>query len=113
MQNDPVEFRTVLPTLEAMKIGIVKAEHQFFADINQLISEKNITGTMATSLMNDYSYTNNIANNLVEIGSILFKSHDAEMSEVEQSLQLDKSELAEAIAIRKASEKRSLKNENQ
>ncbi len=112
MQNDPDEFRTALPTLEAMKVGILEAEQQFFTDINQLISKKHITGVMATSLMNDYSYTNNIANNLFEIGSILFKSHNAEMSKVEQSLQLDELEITEAIAVRKASEKRSHNNEN-
>ncbi len=113
MQNDPDEYRTVLPTLEAMKVGIIEAERKFFTDINQLISEKHITGTMATSLMNDYGYSNNIANNLIDIGSTLFKSHDLEMSEIEQSLQLDEIEIAEAIAIRKASEKGSQKSENQ
>ncbi|KAG1650284.1 hypothetical protein GQR58_028187 [Nymphon striatum] len=105
MKNDPDEFRTTIPTLEALKINILEQEQQFMADINQLISEKRITGAMATSLMNDNSYTNNIANKLIDIGSILFKSQDLEMHEVEESLRLDEQETVEAVATRKAKEK--------
>ncbi len=105
MEKDTDEFSTSLPTLEAMKIGIQEAERQFYIDINQHIREKHITGAMATSLMNDITYTNNIANNLLEIGTILFNTRDSEMREVEQSLMLDEQETAEAVAARKAIEK--------
>ena len=104
MQKDPDEFRAILPTIEAMKVGLVQADHQFIVDINQQIRESHITGAMATSLMNDNSYTNNIADKLLEIGTILFKSPDSEMHEVEQSLMLDEQETAEAVATRKTKE---------
>ena len=105
MDNDTDDFRTALPTLEAMKIGIQEADRQFYIDIDQYIRKKQITGAMATSLMNDNTYTNSIANNLLEIGTILFKSRDSEMDEVEQSLMLNEQETAEAVAVRKAKEK--------
>ena len=59
---------------------------------------------MATSLMNDNTYTNNIANQLLEIATILFKSSDTDIHEVEQSLMLDEQEIADAIATRKTKE---------
>jgi len=106
MQGDTDDSRTVVPTLEAMKVGIIKADQQFFIDIDQHIREKHITGVMATSLMNDNSYTNNIANNLLEIGSILFKSRDSGMHELEQSLMLDEQETIDAVATRKRVEEK-------
>ncbi len=112
MQADPDEHRTALATLEAMEVGIIDADKQFFIDINQLIRDKHITGAMATSLMNDHTYTNNIANKLIEIASILFKSQDTEVHEIEQSLMLDEEETAEAVAARKSTEKGSPHHES-
>lgn len=104
IEKDNDEERTILPTLEAIKIGIQETDHQFFLDIDNLIRKKHITGAMATSLMNDNSYTNNIATSLLEISTILFKSRNSAVREVEQSLMLDKKETAEAVAIRKTVE---------
>jgi phosphate:Na+ symporter len=112
MEKDTDDSRTALPTLEAMKVGIEEADHQFYIDIDQLIREKHITGAMATSLMNDNAYTNNIANNLLEIGTILFKSRDLEMHEVEQSLMLDEQETADAFENRKQKEEGSINCED-
>lgn len=105
MKNEKDDFRTVVPTLEAMKVGIIEADRQFFIDIDQHIREKHISGVMATSLMNDNSYTNNIANSLLEVGTILFRSRDPEMYKIEQSLMLDEQETADAVATRKMVEK--------
>lgn len=63
--------------------------------------------------MNDNNYTNNIANQLLEIATILFKSADADMHEVEQSLMLDEQETADAIAARKIKEQESVTHESQ
>ena len=95
-----------------MKVDVLEADKQFITDMNQLIREKHITGVMATSLMNDHSYTNNIANKLIEIGTILFKSQNTTLHEIEKSLMLDEKETVEAIAARKASEQGSLNHED-
>ncbi|WP_201574829.1 Na/Pi cotransporter family protein [Psychrobacter sp. H8-1] len=113
IQEDPDELRTVLPTIEAMRVDIMQADQRFVSDMNQLIRERKITGAMATSLMNDNNYTNNIANQLLEIATILFKSADADMHEVEQSLMLDEQETADAIAARKIKEQESVTHESQ
>lgn len=91
----------------------MQADQRFVSDMNQLIRERKITGAMATSLMNDNNYTNNIANQLLEIATILFKSADADMHEVEQSLMLDEQETADAIAARKIKEQGSVTHESQ
>jgi len=51
MQNDPDEYRTSMPTLEAMKITIMEDDQKFLVNINSLIREKRITGVMATSYL--------------------------------------------------------------
>ncbi len=101
IQNSPEKDRTTLATLEAVRIGIEEADKQFFTDIDKHIRKHHISGAMATSLMNDNSYANNIAQNLLEIGAILFKSHDSDIHEVEQSLMLDEQETADAMTTRK------------
>ena len=101
IERDNDEDRTIVATLEAIQVGIKEADQKFFNDIDKLIRKKYITGAMATSLMNDNSYTNNIASNLLEISTILFKSRNSAVYETEQSLMLDEQETEEAVAVRK------------
>jgi phosphate:Na+ symporter len=112
LENDPDDFRTMLPIIEAMKVDVAQADREFTSNINQLIRERHITGGMATSLMNDNNYTNNIANELLEIATILFKSPDTEIHDVEQSLMLDQKETAEAVAVRKIKEQEGIAHES-
>ena len=100
MQESTDELRVMLSTIEALRIGVGQADQRFIIDINQLIRESKVTGAMAISLMNDNTYTNNIANQLLEIAMILFKSSDADIYEIEQSLMLDEQEIADAMATR-------------
>ena len=105
IQQDSDEDRTATLTLEASKLQIAEADKRFFTDIDELIRKKHITGAMATSLMNDNSYTNNIAKSLLEIGTILFESRDPDLQEIERSLMLDEEETADAVAARKIKER--------
>ncbi len=105
LEKDPDEERIVLPTLEAMRQEMKQADEQFFNDIDQHIRAHHITGTMATSLMNDNSYAKQIAKKLLKIATILFKNRDTTMHEVEQSLQLDEQEIADALRADKNTDK--------
>ena len=104
IEKIPEKERVALPALEAMKIELKEADKQMLKDIDALIRKHHITGEMATSLMNDNYYANNISRNLLKIGKILFKSRNQEMHEVEQSLMLDDTETADAIAARHSKE---------
>ena len=108
MQDDPDELRTMISTIEALRVGVTQADQRFIVDVNQLIRDRKVTGAMATSLMNDNNYTNNIADQLLEIAMILFKSSDADIHKVEQSLMLNEQEVADAIATRKTKEQGSV-----
>lgn len=104
LQSVPEEDRVSVSTLEAMKIEIKEADKKIFMEIDELIRKQHITGVMATSLMNDNYYANNIARNLLKIGKTLFKSKNSAMHEVEESLLLDDKETAQALAARKSVE---------
>jgi phosphate:Na+ symporter len=104
MQKDAEEDRTIMPTIEALKLSESEADNLFLKNIDHHIRHEHITGAIATSLMNDNTYAGNIAENLIEIGSILFKSQDSEMDDVERSLMLDEDEQADAVAERKYKE---------
>lgn len=85
IQDCPDELRRT-STIEALRVDATQADERFNIDINQLIHDKKITGVMATSLMNDNNYANNIANQLLEIATILFKDTDTDMHQAEQNL---------------------------
>lgn len=104
LQSAPEDERVAMSTLEAMRIEIKDANKRIFTDIDELIRKHDISAKMATSLMNDSYYANNIAKNLLSIGKILFKSRNSAMDDVEQSLLLDEEETAKAIAARKSLE---------
>lgn len=106
LENTPENERVALSTLEAMRLEIKDANNQILIDIDTLIRNQHLTGEMATSLMNDNYYTNNIAKNLLEIGNILFKSRHLATHEAEQSLLLDQKETDDAIAARKIVEEK-------
>ena len=114
MQKDAEEDRTIMPTIEALKLSEAEADNLFLKNIDHHIRHEHITGVMATSLMNDNTYAGNIAENLIEIGAILFKSQNSEMHDIERSLMLDEEEQANAVAVHRHKEAKENKNhENQ
>jgi len=122
IEKIPEKERVALPALEAMNLEIKRADKQMLKDIDAHIRKHHITAEMATSLMNDNYYANNIAKNLLKIGKRLFKTRNSVMHEVEESLMLDDQETAEAMAARKSKENKdcnkdgsngSITNENQ
>ncbi len=104
LENQNEEDRTSLATLEALKITVKEADKQFFKDLDYHIREHHFNGVIASSLMNDNNYANNIARNLLIIGETLFKTRDEARHEIEKSLMLDEQETAEAVAARKTVE---------
>ena len=104
MQKDAEEDRTIMPTIEALKLSEAEADNLFLKNIDHHIRHEHISGVMATSLMNDNTYAGNIAENLIEIGAILFKSQNSEMHDIERSLMLDEDEQADAVAVHKFKE---------
>ena len=61
--------------------------------LNRLIRDRLITETMATSLMNDNTYTYDVSIKLIEMAGILFAARAMELRETENILKLDDDEL--------------------
>jgi phosphate:Na+ symporter len=66
--------------------------------IDRLIRGDLITAEMATSLMNDSGYADDVAEKLIHMGEVLFSSGDVNIREAERDITLDDDEISEAIA---------------
>ena len=76
----------------------VRQRHQLLTGkADKLIRNNQITAEMATSLMNDSHYAYEAANNLIEIGRLLFSTGDINLRHAERSLALDEHEINEAL----------------
>ncbi len=65
--------------------------------MEKLIHESKISAQMATSLMNDISYAQDVIKNLLQMGEILFATGDLDMKLAERSLALDEDEMQEIM----------------
>ncbi|NOQ78307.1 MAG: Na/Pi cotransporter family protein, partial [Gammaproteobacteria bacterium] len=111
--NIRIHLMTVLRSLEAAKGGgdilsldNLKVEMKMNDTTSNgvlevLIHENKITAEMATSLMNDTTYSHNIIKNLLQMGEVLFATGDLDMKAVERSLALDESEMQEILDSQK------------
>jgi phosphate:Na+ symporter len=84
-------------SLDNIKLEMKLNDSTVNGTLEELIHEDRITAEMATSLMNDISYANDVTKNLVQMGEILFATGDLDMKEVERSLILDEDEMDEIL----------------
>ena len=79
--------------LEEFKVSIEEENSIANGHLDQLIRGDKITGTMATSLMNDYAYAQDIVWYLVEMGEILFGERDMASRDAEDLVKLETDEI--------------------
>ena len=65
--------------------------------LDDLIREKTISATTATSLMNDFAYASNLSRELLNVASTLFANHDPDDLQAERSVALEIEEMNEAL----------------
>jgi phosphate:Na+ symporter len=94
-QEDP----TAILSLDAIKLEMEENDSTANGILEVLIRESSITAEMATSLMNDSAYANDVAKNLVQMGEVLFATGDPELKAAERSIVLDPDELDEIMAL--------------
>ena len=102
-RNEPDDPTSIL-SLDAIKLEMEENDSTANGILEMLIRESRITAPMATSLMNDSAYAYDVAKNLVQMGEVLFASHDPEQRDIESELSLDEDE-AEQVAAEVATEK--------
>ena len=86
-----------------LSLDELKAETDEIGDVldstvDRLIRKNLITAEMATSLMNDSSYAQDVATKLVSIGEVLFSTGDINLRDAERNISLDKDEIDAALA---------------
>jgi phosphate:Na+ symporter len=79
--------------LDNIKVEMEENDVILNGDLDNLIRDGKISAEMATSLMNDSSYSYDIARNLISMGSNLFGHDDPDYRNVEQTLALSDEEI--------------------
>lgn len=84
-------------SLDGLQQEMRQRHQQLTSKTDNLIRNNQITAEMATSLMNDSHYAHEAANNLIEIGRLLFSTGDINIRSAERSLALEQHEIDEAL----------------
>ena len=82
-------------SLDSLKFDMQKNDVTVNGDMEKLIRDKKITAVMATSMMNDANYANDVAKNLIQMGESLFASGNLDMNEALRSVSLTEEEMGE------------------
>jgi len=96
LQSSTDEAGTIL-SLDQLKMEICERDIIATGTLDSLIRKNRITAQMATSLMNDSAYCQDICRDLIHMGAILFVTSDPGEKEAEQIVALDESEINEVI----------------
>ena len=96
LQSGTDEASTIL-SLDQLKMEIGERDIISTGVLDSLIRENRITAQMATSLMNDSAYCQDICRDLIHMGAILFVTSDPGEKEAEKIVALDEIEIKEVI----------------
>ncbi len=91
--RDEKENSLAVLELDELKAEAEKAHHELDDKIGDLLQDQLITPQMATSLMNDFNYSDETARNLVDAAQALLASHDDLIAEAAQEVILDEEEI--------------------
>ncbi len=81
--------------LDAFKLEMQQDEDALNENLVRYLTEQQISPSMATSLMNDYSYAQDTAWNLVKSAHTMLSTHDVLVAEAEEEIILDHHEIEE------------------
>ena len=79
--------------LDESKAERANAQELVNATITKLLNSRHITPLMATSLLNDFNYSDETMENLIDVGQALFSSHADLIAEAAQEIVLDADEI--------------------
>jgi len=84
-------------TFGGFKLEVEKSIRKISGGLDELIRENRINVQMATSLMNDMTYTREICWNLLEASAALFSESDLDEKDALQAVKLDQHEIKEIL----------------
>lgn len=84
-------------SLDELKVEMDESDALLDGTVDSLIRNNLISAEMATSLMNDSGYADNVMSKLINMGQVLFSTGDINIREAERSLSLEEDEIDEAL----------------
>ncbi len=84
-------------SLDAVKLAIEEEDIIANGKLDRLIRKHAISAEMATSLMNDSAYAYDVADNLIQMGRVLFAPLGHDTLDVESELLLNEDEMSELL----------------
>lgn len=81
--------------LDELKVMAAQARQRIYKQVNQLLRGEAISPLMATSLLNDFSYSDETANKLIESTQVLLSTHKDGVAEAVQDVILSRDEIKE------------------
>jgi phosphate:Na+ symporter len=84
-------------SLDTLKLEMKLNDTTANGSLEKLIHESRISAQMATSLMNDTSYAQDVIKNLLQMGEVLFATGDLNMKLAERSLALNEDEMQQIM----------------
>jgi phosphate:Na+ symporter len=87
----------IILSLDHLELEAYEQDLQFDQTLDKLIREHQITPLMATSLMNDKSYADNVTAKLIAMARVLFSTADSMTRGAERSLSMGEYEIGEAF----------------
>ncbi len=94
-RDDP----TSILSLDAIKLEMQESDSTKNGILEVLIRDGGITARMATSLMNDSAFANNVAKKLIRIGGVLFTGGDLALNKAGRSIRLETDEIDEVMEL--------------
>ncbi len=88
---------TSILSLDTMKLKMKENDTTANGMLEALIRDGRISSLMATSLMNDASYANDVTKNLLQMGEALFATGDQPMKDAGRIIALDDDDINEVI----------------
>ena len=87
----------IMLSLDEFRVQIKKYRKETNARLDKLIRNGEIDSFTATSILNDRTFTRDAVKGLLDVGKILFSTHDIELKNVEEMISLSDKEI-DAVA---------------
>ena len=84
-------------SIDEVALDLRENDEKLDRALDELIRNGALSPTQATSLMNDNAYARDIAENLLQMGRVLFGTRSAELKDAQEQVSLEDSELEEIM----------------
>ena len=95
-ESDPEELESL--ELDEFRLEVEQSLAEMRKSVDDLLRDQLITPHMATSLLNDSAYAEDVSRKLLSSAQAMLASHDVLVAEAEEEIMLDQEELEKLAA---------------